>query len=97
MYVAGMGGRLLCQFRRGQQLTVGSSHHPAAPLHADELVWGGCWRPWTCYWDPWVRDCYIRSFIVITVKHACEPLHCHFLPFAMLAMALAMLGSYSRL
>ncbi|DBA75380.1 TPA: hypothetical protein ACH3X1_010646 [Trebouxia sp. C0004] len=23
MYVAGMGGRLLCQFRRGQQLTVG--------------------------------------------------------------------------
>ena len=23
MYVAGMGGRLLCHFRRGQQLTVG--------------------------------------------------------------------------
>lgn len=23
MYVAGMGARLLCQFRRGQELTVG--------------------------------------------------------------------------
>lgn len=23
MYVAGMGGRLLCQFRRGQELTIG--------------------------------------------------------------------------
>ena len=23
MYVAGMGGRLLCQFRRGEELTVG--------------------------------------------------------------------------
>lgn len=66
----------------------GASHHPAAPLYADELIWGSCGRPGTCYWDPWVRGPYNRSLIGNTVQHAVESV------LSLLAMASAMIGSY---